>query len=115
MERERDEREEPTGAVLLLAEAEQVLDPLLVGLDMAVEERAVGRDPEPMRRVVDVEPDVRVLLARRDEAADAVGEHLGAAAGERSEPGRLELAQHLLVGQPARASSCGGSRRPYRT
>ena len=36
----------------------------------------------------------------RDQLAHAVGEDLGAAAGERAEPGRLQLAQHLLVRQP---------------
>ena len=41
-----------------------------------------------------------MLLPGRDQLAHAVGEHLGAAAGQRAEPGRLELAQHLLVGQP---------------
>ena len=88
VERERDEREEAAGPVLLVAQAQQVVDALLVGLDVAVEDRAVRRDPEPVRGVVDVEPHVRVLLARRDEAADAVGEDLGAAAGQRAEARR---------------------------
>ena len=56
--------------------------------------------PEPVRGVVHVEPDVRVLLAGRDEPADAVGEDLGAAPRQRAEAGRLELAQHLLVREP---------------
>ena len=115
MEGERDEGEEAAGPVLLVAQAEQVLDPLLVGLDVAVEQRAVRRDPEPVRGVVHVEPHVRMLLARGDEPAHAVGEHLGAAAGERAEPGGLQLAQDLLVRELARASSCGGSRRPCST
>ena len=50
-----------------------------------------------MRGVVDVEPDLGRLLPGRDEPAYAVGEDLRAASGERSEPGCLELAQHLLV------------------
>ena len=108
-------REEAAGLVLLVAQAQQVVDPLLVGLDVPVEERAVRRDAQPVRGVVDVEPDVRVLLAGRDEPADAVGEDLGAAAGERAEAGRLQLAQHLLVREPGRASSCGGSPRPCST
>ena len=102
VERERDEREEAARAVLLLAEAQDVVDALLVRLDVAVEHRAVRRDPEPMRGVVHVEPDVRVLLPGRDERADAVGEDLGPAAGERPEPRLLELAQHLLVREPGK-------------
>ena len=100
----------PPGLVLELAQPEQVVDALLVGLDVPVEHRAVRRDPEPVRGAVDVEPVVRMLLAGRDEPPDAVGEDLGAAAGQRAEPGVAQLAQHLLVREAARASSCGGSR-----
>ena len=85
MERERDEREEAAGAVLLVAEPEDVVDALLVRLHVPVEHRAVRRDPEPVRGVVDVEPDLGRLLARRDEPAHAVGEDLGAATRERAE------------------------------
>ena len=97
MERERDEGEEAVGLVLLLAQAQQVVDALLVGLDVAVEHRALRRDPHLVRGVVDVEPLVGMLLARRDQVAHAVGEDLGAAAGHRVEAGVLQLAQHLLV------------------
>ena len=100
VERERDEGEEAAGLVLLGAQPEQVVDPLLVRLDVAVEHRAVRRDAEPVRRVVGAEPEVGVLLAGRDELAHAVGEDLGAAARQRAEPGGLQLAQHLLVREP---------------
>ena len=50
-----------------------------------------------MRRVVHVEPDVRMLLAGSDEAAHTIGEHLRSAAGQRAEARVLELAQDLLV------------------
>ena len=82
----------PPVAILLLAQAEQVVDPLLVRLDVPVEHRAVGRDPEPVRGVVDVEPDLRALLARGDEPPHPLGEDLRAAPGERAEAGGLELA-----------------------
>ena len=58
MERERDEGEEAARPVLLLAEPDEVVHPLLVRLDVAVEHRAVRRDPELVRGVVDVEPDL---------------------------------------------------------
>ncbi len=76
---------------------EQMLDPLLVGLDVPVEQRAMGRDPQPVSRVVHVEPLVRMLLAGRDQATHAVREHLRAPAGQRAEPCRLQLAERLLV------------------
>ena len=87
----------PPESVLLLAQAKDVVDALLVRLDVPVEHRAVRRDPEAVRGVVHVEPDLGRLLARRDEPPHAVGEDLRAAARKRAEPGRLELAQHLLV------------------
>src|SRR5205823_82910 len=92
MEGERDEREEAARLVLLRPQAEEMVDALLVRLDMAVEHRAMRRDPEAVRRVVDVEPDVRMLLARRHEPAHAVGEDLCAAARQRAEAGVLERA-----------------------
>ncbi len=100
VERERDEREEAAGAVLLLAEAQQMVDPLLVCLDVAVEERAVRRDPEPVGAVVGVEPVLGRLLSGRDQLPHARREDLGAAARERAEPRGLQLLQHLLVRQP---------------
>ncbi len=39
-------------------------------------------------------------LPGRDEAADAVGEDLGAAAGERTEASVAQAAEHLLVREP---------------
>src|SRR3990170_213441 len=100
MERERDEGEEAARAVLLLAEPDQVVDALLVRLDMSVEDRAVGRDSELVGGVVDVEPDVRMLLPWSDEPPDPLGEDLRPASGKRPEPAVPELAQHLLVREP---------------
>src|SRR3954451_15774781 len=100
MERERDESEKPTCAVLLFPQAEQMVDPLLVRLDVPVQHRAMRRDTEPVRRVVHVEPDVGMLLARGDEPPYALGEDLRAAPRQRPEPGVLELAQDLLVRKP---------------
>jgi hypothetical protein len=97
VEGERDEGEEAGGLVLELAKAQPVVDPLLVGLDVAVEHRAVRRDPERVRNAVHLQPGLGVLLAGGDEPPDAIGEDLGAAAGQRAEPRVFELAQHLLV------------------
>ena len=74
-----------------------MVDTFLVGLDVAVEHRAVGRDAQAMRRVVRQEPEVRMLLAGRNEPAHAICEHLGAAARQRAEPDIAERAKHLLV------------------
>ena len=82
VERERDEGEEAGGAVLLVAEPQQVVDALLVRLDVPVEHRAVRRDAECVCVVVDVEPIFGGLLAGCDQPAHALGEDLRAAAWE---------------------------------
>ena len=82
MEGEGHEREEAAGLVLERAQPQQVVDALLIRLDVPVEHRAVRRDTEPVRRAVDVEPLVGMLLAGRHEPPDAVCEDLGAAAGQ---------------------------------
>jgi hypothetical protein len=52
-----------------------MVDPLLVGLDVAVEHRAVRGDSEPVRRAVCVDPEVGMLLAGRDESPHSLREH----------------------------------------
>ena len=100
VEGERDEGQEAAGLVLQVAQAQQVVDPLLVRLHVAVEHRAVGRDAEPVGGAVGVEPEVGMLLARGNQTAHAVGEHLGTASGQGAEPGVAQPPEHLLVREP---------------
>ena len=51
-----------------------------------------------MRGAVNLEVAIAAALVVRDLPAHALREDLGAAAGQRVEPGRHQLAQHLLVG-----------------
>ena len=53
-----------------------------------------------MRDAVDAQPAIGVGLVVADLPAHALGEHLGAAAGQRVQAGGHQLAQHLLVGHP---------------
>ena len=93
---EGDEGQEAAGLVLLLAQAQHVLDPLRVGLDVAVEHRGVGLDAEAVRDPVDLAPAVGVGLAGEAERLlEAGGEDLGAAARHGVEPGRLQARQRL--------------------
>ena len=55
-----------------VAQAQQVVDALLVVLDVVVEHRAVRRHAHAVGQAVHVEPDLGRLLARRDELADAM-------------------------------------------
>ena len=98
MERQRDERLEPAGVVLQRARAQHVIDALLERLDVAVEHRDVRAHAEPVREAMDREVAIGAALVVADLPAHALGEDLGAAAGQRIEPGLLQLAQHLLVG-----------------
>ena len=52
--------------------------------------------PEPMRHVHDFEPVVAHRLERRDALAHAVHENFPAAAGNRAEAGRLEIADDFF-------------------
>jgi hypothetical protein len=73
-----------------------VLNPLLQGLHVTVEHGGIGVDAEPMGDAVDLEPPVRVRLARVvEELGEALGEDLGAAPRHRVEPRRLEPGQGL--------------------
>ena len=53
--------------------------------------------PEAVRQLVNRQVAIGVALVVADLAADARGEDLRAATGQRVEPGVLQLAQHLLV------------------
>ena len=53
---------------------------------------------EPVRDAMNLEVAVGAALVVRDLPAHALGEDLRAAARQRIEPGRHQLAQHLLVG-----------------
>ena len=100
MERQRDERLEPAGLVLQRARPQHVIDALFGRLDVPVEHRHVGAQAEPVRGPVDLEVPLGAALVVGDLPAHALGEDLGAAARQRIEPGRHQLAQHLLVGHP---------------
>ena len=60
----------------------QVIDAILVGFDVAVQHRAVGMQPQLMRRARHVEPLVAGDFVIANDAADALVENLGAAAGQ---------------------------------
>ena len=75
----------------------QTIDPIGATIALARMTTPAATPTQPVRSVVDVKPDVGVLLPWSDEPPHAIGKHLGAAACQRTEPRRLELAQHLLV------------------
>jgi hypothetical protein len=75
-----------------------MIDSLLDRLDVAVEHRRVRAQPGAMRPLGNADPFVGGQLLRIDLLVDALGEDLGAASRERSEPGGLEILEDLLEG-----------------
>src|SRR4051794_22933287 len=73
------------------ARAQHVIDALLRRLDVPVEHRHVGAHPEAVRETMDRQIAVGAALVVADLPADALGENLGAAAGQRIQPGLLQL------------------------
>ena len=91
----------PPVLVLLLAQAQKMVDTFLVRLDVAVQHHAVRRDAEPVRGVVRVEPVVGMLLAGSDEKSGARGRRRSRLRRrEGAEAGVAQLDQNLLVRQP---------------
>ena len=112
MERQRDEGLEPAGLVLKLAEPDQVVDPVLGAVDVAVKHGGVGVKAEPVGGPVDVEPAFGRGLGAADLLADFGMEDLGTAAGQAAEPGVDQLLEHLLDRLAARSCRTTRSRRP---
>ena len=68
---------------------------------------AVGLHAERVRLAHDLEPGCRGDLVRADLGAHAIDQHLGAAAGQRVEAGRLQAAQRLGDRQTALRGDVG--------
>ena len=100
VEGQRDEGLEAAGLVLELAEPDQVVDPVLGLVDVAVEHRRVRVQAELVGRPVDVEPDLGRRLGAADLLADLGVEDLGAAAGQAAQAGVDQLLQDLADREP---------------
>ena len=98
MERQRNEGHEAVGLVLQRAQAYQVIDAVLVVLDVAVEHGAVGVQAQLVRGARGLEPLVAVDLVIADDAAHALVEDLGAAAGQRIHAGVAQALQRFADG-----------------
>ena len=94
-----DEGAEAVHLVLQLADAAQVLDPLVQRLDVAPHHRGGGAHAEAVSGAHDAEPLVRRRLGRRDDAPHAVDQDLRAAAGQGIEPRIAQARQRLGRGQ----------------
>ena len=82
MESQRDEGLEAAGFILQAAQLEQVIDAVFVVFDVAIEHGRVGFQTDLVGELRGLEPLVAVDFVIADDVADAVGENLGAAAGQ---------------------------------
>ena len=101
VEAQRDEHLEAAGLVLQLAQPQHVVDAVPRLLDVAVEHRRRRAQALLVREAVDARPVLPVRLVVDDLLAHVPVEDLGAAAGERLEPGVDELVEDLVGRQAA--------------
>jgi len=85
----------------------QVMHPVLFGFDMAVEHGAVGLQAELVRGARDFEPLIAVDLVVTNDAAHALMEDLGAAAGQRIDAGIHQFFERRTDGQLAALGEVG--------
>ena len=86
MVRKRDVGQEATRLILKVAQHPEVVDAILVGLDMAIQHRAVGPNTKLVGRAVHLDVFGARQLAIGDRGSDARAEYFGASAGHRVEP-----------------------------
>src|SRR5271166_6687348 len=91
MEGQGDERLEPSGFVLQLAQPDQVVDPVRGALDVAVEHGGVGVQAQSVSGAVNVKPGLRRRLGAADLLTHFGMKDLGPAARETAQPGVDEL------------------------
>ena len=110
-----DERGEAAGLVLQLAQPQQMLEALFVGLDRPVHHRRRRAQAGAMGVAHDVEPFVgRRLAVAVQQPADAVDEDLGAAAGNAVEAGGDQPLDHRRHRQLRQARQVNDLRRRQR-
>ncbi len=85
-----DESLEPAGLILQRAQTQQMFNPLFDCLDGAVEHGAIRAQPHLVGRAVHIQPFLCVALVRADALAYTGREDLGAAPGQRIQPGRAQ-------------------------
>ena len=96
LERPADEGREPAGAVLQVAQVDQVLDPLLERLHVAEHHGGRGLHAQAVGRLHDREPVRRGPLGDPDDLPHAVGQDLGAAPGDGVQARGHQPAQGLV-------------------
>ena len=88
---------ETAGLVLQCPKLLQMVDPVTVVLDVAVEHGGIGAHPEIVPNLVDPEPLLAAALASGDLIADLIGKDLGTAPGHAVQSGFLHQPHPLLV------------------
>ena len=104
---ERDEGVEAARLVLLAAQPVEVVDAVFDTLDMAVEDRGVGRDPQPVCSSMHLEPLYGRTFIGTDSGTQLLVENFGTPARYRLHPGAAEQTQPFVDSQPRFADHVG--------
>ena len=117
VETQRNERDETTGLILELTQAQHVIDPMTRLLDVAVQHRGGCLQTLAMGEAMDARPVFPMRVVVNNLVADLLVKDLGAAAGERIETGIDQFVQNLVSGQaadPLEPVDLGGGERLQR-
>ena len=98
---ERDEGVEAARLILLTTQPVEVVDAVFDALDVAVENRSVGRNAQPMRGGMHLEPLGSRTFVGTDACAQLLVEDFGTPARYRLHPGAVKQTQPFVDGQPA--------------
>src|ERR1700736_732693 len=77
-----------------------MIDTVLFGFDVAIQHGAIRFQPEPMGRARNVQPLPAIDLVIANDAADAVAENFGSAAGKRIDACVHQAQQRFTDGDP---------------
>src|SRR6266550_2556368 len=102
LKRPADKRAEPAAAVLLVANALQMLDPILDCLDVAEHHGGARFQSELVRNLHYFQPLIAVDLQWRNLLPHSVDQNLTTAARDRAEAGVFKLRNHLPERHPER-------------
>src|SRR2546423_6287374 len=99
MKSQRDESDESARLILQVAEAQQVIDALLLGFHVTIQHSGVGAQPDLVSLARDVQPHLSADFVVADDFAHPRMKNLRASAGQRIHAGLFELEQSVSRGQ----------------
>src|SRR4030095_3520295 len=100
MKRQWNETHEAVGPVLQLSQPDEMVNTILEGFDVAVENRRICMDSASMNFFCEFEPSLSRCLVRADLTSGWVAKNLGATTRTAVQPSVYQTIDHLLIGHP---------------